>query len=85
MTQLVKVIQDEVPTNIGEMEKTQLTKLTNNFNTVAKKITTTEADKQGITSNHYTIQTRVGTTPPGQTTKPTLPLDTQQKQLQRNQ
>ena len=45
VTQLVKVIQDEVPTNMGETEKEQLTKLTTIFNTVAKKITIIEADK----------------------------------------
>ena len=43
-TQLVKAIQDKVPKNIGE------TKLMTILNTVAKKNTTTEADKQGITS-----------------------------------
>ena len=35
-------------------------------------ITTTEADKQGTTSNHYAIKMRVGTTHPEQATKPTL-------------
>ena len=76
VSQLAKVIWDKVPSNIGETEKEQLTTLVIIFNTVAKKITTTEADKHGMASNHYTIQMRVGLTPPEQATKPTLTIDT---------
>ena len=58
----VKVLQDEIPSNIGATKNKQLTKLATIFNTIATKITNTGARKHGTTSNPYTIQPRVDKT-----------------------
>ena len=68
-TQLIKVLQDEMPKNIGEQKKEQLIRLASIFHTVAKNTSKTNEEKQSITSCHCNTQPRVGETPPDQSIK----------------
>ena len=50
-TQLAKVLQDEITSNIVATGKEQLTKLATIFNAVSTKITNTDAEQYSTTSN----------------------------------
>ena len=81
-TQLIKMLQGEIWTNIGKQEEEQLTRLAITFHTIAKKMSKTDSDKQSINSCHYNIQSRVGKTPLDQSIKNTLDLGNQPALMQ---
>ena len=75
MTQLIKVLKEEVPTNIGGMEKEQLTHLATIFHSVLKKRTKIDAEKQSITSSQYSVQPSLDETPKDLAIKSTFTLE----------